>query len=315
MLQTIVLPSFLQTSDLDLTSHGFTVELKVVREEKEKLMSNLSLEQANVIDLKSKLMECQEILKTSNNKVEHLTSESKQNESNLKKEMENYKLEAERYRTILIEKEKEFYHETENQVQNAIKKEQSKGEEKLNIVLYELKKVNGEVITLKMSNDVLETELNQLKIEHKVIKEKLEKKELELENIDRERLEAESKLECERKDIDQVRNEILDNKRDLEEKTKTIESANVDIEKLRVQLEEKEKTIASFQAHDGHFAEILQMNTQAGDALQKEKEYLLKQIEDQGAEIQEMKKQREIIAKKLKVKVHLYKVIFVLMYM
>jgi len=54
------------------------------------------------------------------------------------------------------------------------------------------------------------------------------------------------------------------------------------VEKLQTQLNERERTIASFQAQGTNLAEMLEWNSQTGDALQREREQLIRTLEKIG---------------------------------
>ncbi|KAK3740541.1 hypothetical protein QZH41_020675, partial [Actinostola sp. cb2023] len=291
-----------KSNDLDRTNHGITVELKLLREEKEKLLSNISQEQAHAITLQHKLTTTEEELKSTNQRIVIVTEEKDENEITLKKEVEKYRVEMEKYKTMLLDREQELCLETEREVQSAIHDQQSMADERMNILLFELKKVNSETSSHKNKCDTMETTLNELTLQNKVMKESLDKTEKDVAFEKEEKLKIETKFENQIKETDRLQRELDAKIKDFDEKSRQLDAANIMVEKTKTQLEEREKTIGSFREQDAYFAEILQRNNQAGDSLQREREVLLRKVQEQVAEVQEMKKHREILAKKLKAK-------------
>ena len=86
--------------------------------------------------------------------------------------------------------------------------------------------------------------------------------------------------------------------RTLEVKSKDLSEAENCVSKLQTQLKERERTIQNFQVQGTNRAEIIERNSQTGYSLQREREQLIRTLEDRISEVEEMKSHREILVKK-----------------
>jgi structural maintenance of chromosome 1 len=263
----------------------------------------LSQEQANNIAVKEKLSIADTERTAEKERVVQISEENNNKENKLKEEIEKLRTESEEYKTLLIQREQEFYQQAEKEIENVTKEEQEKANDRLNIILFELNKVNTVAAQLKDELEIKDTELNKVVEENSNMRYTLEKREQEMALIRDEKLELAAKHEQRVKQVDQLEKDF-DAKVEYSDTTRQeLDNAHILIRKLKTQLDEREKTLASFREQGTNLAEILERNNLAGDSLQREREELVNKVQEQVVEVQEMKKHREILAKKLKTKV------------
>ncbi|KAL9973691.1 hypothetical protein ACROYT_G020177 [Oculina patagonica] len=288
--------------ELEYSVRELTAELQVVKEEKQKLLTGVSQEQANVITLNEKLSTAEKLRQEGEKKNEELSKE-------LTILKEKYSEEANSLRANVAEKEtliKDIREEStrlrETEVEKALNQEREKANARLDGILNELTKSNQNISTLKADLETKVLELSKQQEENVKMKNDLELRTKEMNLIREEKIRLAAELEKTHDEISNLRGQVQELTNSLEAKSKSLLDAENYIEKLQTQLNEREKTIASFQAQGTNLAEILERNSQTGDSLQREREQLIRTLEERIGEVEEMKGHREILAKKLRAK-------------
>lgn len=302
-IKKILLYFLFQCIDFQNTNNDATVELKLLREEKDKLLMSLSQEQASNISLKEKLENADAETQAGKDRLVQISEENNTKEGNLKQEIEKIRTELEKYKTLLIQKEKDFHEQAEKNIENATKEEQGKANDRLNIILFELNKISKEAEQLKTELENKNVDLKNALEENNKMRYDLEKREQEMALTRQEKLDLAAKHEQHVKETELLQEDFESKVQYSDKITKDLNNAHILIEKLKAQLDERERTIASFREQGTNLADILERNNVASDSLQREREDLVRKVEEQVVEVQEMKKHREILAKKLKAKV------------
>ncbi|XP_048589260.1 coiled-coil domain-containing protein 158-like isoform X2 [Nematostella vectensis] len=296
-----------QSSTFENTSRETQVELNLIRKEKEQLQVSASREQANSIILQERLTSCEQELASERHRLQELMEEKKAFENVKSEEITKLNNEVREARSLLQQKEQEFYQQAEQEMRRVASEEQEKSNSRLNIILFEVNKLNVQVETLNRELAEKDSQLEELNKERTSLQEAIELRDREVSVVREEKIELATRYDDKAKELDQLKEDLLAKTGFAEEKSKELNSAQTQIEKLKAQLEEREWTIASFKEQGANLAQILERNNQTGDSLQRERQELIQNLQEQVREVQEMKRHREILAKKLKAKDKLVK--------
>lgn len=288
--------------ELECLVRDLKADLQNAKDKQESLYSRLSQEQATVLTLNEKV-----------HNTEKLSQEAEEKREDLSKELTNlrekYNEEAHTLRENIAEREKlirEIREETtrlrESEVEKAVNEEREKSNARLDGLLDQLTKSNQSVATLKEDLLSKEIELSKRLDENGKLRGDLELRTKEMNLIREEKITLHGEQERCQSEVSNLGKQIAKLSNSVDLKSKSLEEAQILVQKLQTQLAERESVLTSFKAQGTNLAEIIERNSQTGDSLQRERQQLIRTLEERIVEVEEMKSHREILAKKLKSK-------------
>ena len=277
-------------------------DLQRAKDEEQSLYSRLSQEQATVLTLNEKVRNTEKLRHEAEEKADDLSKKL----TSLK---EKYNVETQTLHESIVEKEKLIKEIREEairlrgcEVEKAINEEKEKSNARLDGILDQLAKSNESISTLKEELLSKGIEASKRQDEMVKLKEDLDVGIRERSFIREEKVHLSGELEKRQIEILNLEKQVVELSNSLELKGKSLEEAQNLVKKLQTQLAERENVLARFEAQGTNLAEILERNSQTGDSLQREREQLIRTLEERISEVEEMKSHREILAKKLKSK-------------
>ncbi|XP_067039809.1 coiled-coil domain-containing protein 158-like isoform X4 [Acropora muricata] len=288
--------------ELEYSVRDLKSDLQRAKDEEQSLYSRLSQEQATVLTLNEKVRNTEKLRHEAEEKADDLSKKL----TSLK---EKYNVETQTLHESIVEKEKLIKEIREEairlrgcEVEKAINEEKEKSNARLDGILDQLAKSNQSISTLKEELLSKGIEASKRQDEMVKLKEDLDVGIRERSFIREEKVHLSGELEKRQIEILNLEKQVVELSNSLELKGKSLEEAQNLVKKLQTQLSERENVLARFETQGTNLAEILERNSQTGDSLQREREQLIRTLEERISEVEEMKSHREILAKKLKSK-------------